>query len=114
MDEGRTFPLPATQTGVWDKEANAARSARGGGGRPTFVTIATSDRAAQARIFARSARDCHPDARLVVLVPDTDGPPQIFEDLYDLVIAAEQPNSCPLAASPTCGSAIRPPNFALR
>jgi hypothetical protein len=68
----------------------AARSGRAAGGRATFVTIATHDRAAQARVFARSARECHPDARLIVLVPDGDGPTQIFDDLYDLVIAAEQ------------------------
>jgi hypothetical protein len=90
MDEGRAFPLPAPQSGAWDKQAKAVHPGRASGGRATFVTIATSDRAAQARIFARSARDCHPDARLIVLVPDGDGPPRIFEDLYDLVIAAEE------------------------
>jgi hypothetical protein len=111
MDEGRTFPLPAPQSGAWDPQAKPARPGRAAGGRATFVTIATSDRAAQARVFARSAREFHPDARLIVLVPDGDGPPRIFDDLYDLVIAAD---SFPSAASPTCGSAIRPPNFALR
>ncbi len=91
MDEGRAFPLPMTQQSwSWDTQAKPARSGRANGGRATLVTIATADRAAQSRIFARSARECYPDARLIVLVPDSDAPPRIFEDLYDLVISAEQ------------------------
>ena len=83
MDEGSAFPLPMTQV-------SPVLSGRANGGRANFVTIATPDRAAQSRIFARSARECHPDARLIVLVPDADAPPGIFADLYDLVISAEQ------------------------
>jgi hypothetical protein len=60
------------------------------GGRATFVTIATPDRAAQSRVFARSARKCHPDARLAVLVLGPDSATPMFEDLYDLAISVEQ------------------------
>ena len=90
MDEGSAFPLPVTQSWSWDTQVSPVRSGRANGGRANFVTIATPDRAAQSRIFARSARECHPDARLIVLVPDADAPPGIFADLYDLVISAEQ------------------------
>ncbi len=78
MDEGRASPLPIAQS----------RAARAAVCQPTFMTIATPDRAAQSRILARSARSCHPDARLVVLA--LDGAPQIFEDAYDLVITVNQ------------------------
>ena len=54
------------------------------------MTIAIPDRAAQSRVFARSARECHPDARLVVLALEHDGPVPKFEDLCDLVIPAER------------------------
>jgi hypothetical protein len=95
MDEGSAFSLPVTQNWAWDTEVTPVGSLRGTGGRATFVTIATPDRAAQSRIFARSARACHPDARLVVLALETDGQPQMLEDLYDLVISAEQlPLNC--------------------
>ena len=57
--------------------------------RATFVTLATPDFAAQSRIFARSARACHPDARLVVLALDAVGTPGMF-DLFDLVVLVEQ------------------------
>src|SRR5580765_7072588 len=90
MDEGGTFPRPVTQNRAWDTQVTPVRSERGTGGRATFVTIATPDRAAQSRTFARSARACHPAARLVVLALETDGPPGTFEDVYDLVISAEQ------------------------
>src|SRR6266851_511207 len=82
MDEARTFPLPVARGGATDNRVKP--------GRANFVTIATPDRAAQSRIFARSARACHPDARLVVLALETNGHPPVFEDLYDLVISAEQ------------------------
>jgi len=88
MDEGRDFPLPVTQD--WAGENHVRPVGRTGGVRPIFLTIATPDRAAQSRIFARSARECHPDARLVVLVPGAAVPPRIFEYLFDLVITAEQ------------------------
>ena len=90
MDEGRNFPLPVTQDEAWKIQVKPAPVARAVSGRPTFVTIATADHAAQSRIFARSARECHPDARLVVLVPGATEPPRTLEDLYDLVITTEQ------------------------
>jgi hypothetical protein len=90
MDEGRAFPLPVTQNWAWDTHVAPVGSEYATGGRATFVTIATPDRAAQSRIFARSARECHPDARLVVLALGSDGPPALLEDLYDLVLSAEQ------------------------
>ncbi len=89
MDEGRNFPLPMTQNWAWENQVKPA-PARANGARATFVTIATADRAGQSRIFARSARACHRDARLVVLALDPDETPRVFEDLYDLVIPAEQ------------------------
>jgi hypothetical protein len=65
------------------------------GGRATFVTIATPDRAGQSRVFARSARKCHPDARLAVLVLGPDAASGMFADLYDLAISVERlPLSC--------------------
>jgi hypothetical protein len=85
MDEGRTLPRPATQSWSWDTQEKPTRS-----GRANFVTIATPDRAAQSRVFARSARECHPDARLTVLVLDVDESQPVFADYYDLVITAEQ------------------------
>jgi hypothetical protein len=60
------------------------------GGRATFVTIATPDRAAQSRVLARSARKCHPGARLAVLVLGPDAAAPMFEDLYDFAISVEQ------------------------
>ena len=93
MDEGSTFPRPVTQHWAWDTEVTPVGSGRGTGGRATFVTIATPDPVAQSRIFARSARACHPDARLVVLALETGGPPPMFEDVFDLVISAEQLSS---------------------
>src|SRR6266851_297942 len=90
MDEGSNFPLPLTQGWAWENQVKPAPVGGVHGGRATFVTIVTADRAAQSRIFARSARECHPDARLVVLVLGAAVPPRIFEDLYDLVIPAEQ------------------------
>ncbi len=87
-DEGRNFPLPVTQNWPWENQVKPARG-RAIGTRATFVTIATADRAGQSRIFARSARACHRDARLVVLALDPDET-RLFEDLYDLVIPAEQ------------------------
>ena len=89
MDEGRAFPLPATQSWSWEPKVAPVRAGRDGG-RATFVTIATPDRAAQSRIFARSARQCHPDARLVVLALDAAEPARIFADHFDLVVAAEE------------------------
>src|SRR5713101_6195684 len=88
MDEGRNFPLPMTQNWAWENQVKPA-PARANGARATFVTIATADRAGQSRIFARSVRECHRDARLVVLALDPDET-RVFEDLYDLVIPAEQ------------------------
>jgi len=90
MDELSSVPLPVTRNRAGDPLVTPVGGGRATGGRATFVTIATPDRAAQSRIFARSARECHPDARLVVLALEPDGPPRMFEDLYDLVIAAEQ------------------------
>src|ERR1700719_1090417 len=90
MDEGRSFPRPVTQSWAWRNQVEPERVVRAHGTRPIFVTIATADRAGQSRVFARSARECHPDARLVVLAIDPDATPQVFEDLYDLVIPAEQ------------------------
>jgi hypothetical protein len=88
-DEGRDFPLPVTQNWTWDNQIRPARG-RANAARATFVTIATADRAGQSRIFARSVRECHRDARLVVLALDPEETPRVFEDLYDLVIPAEQ------------------------
>jgi len=90
MDEGRNFPLPLTQSWAWEDQVRPANVVRANGCRPIFVTIATADRAGQSRIFARSARECHRDARLVVLALDPDRTSRVFEDLYDLVIPAEQ------------------------
>src|SRR5687768_675218 len=94
MDEGSAFPLPVTRNGGWDTQAAhrliSVGPGRATGGPAIFVTIATPDRAAQSRVFARSARDCHPDARLVVLALESDGAAALFEDLFDLVISAEQ------------------------
>ena len=82
MDEGRAVPGPVARSWAADDEVRP--------GRANFVTIATQDRAAQSRIFARSARQCHPEARLTVLVLDSDESPGIFADCYDLVISAEE------------------------
>src|SRR5438046_219073 len=82
MDDGRAFPSPVAQDWASDDRVTP--------GRANFVTIATPDRAAQSRIFARSARQCHPDARLTVLVLDANEAPRMFADCYDLVISAEQ------------------------
>jgi len=90
MDEGRNFPFPVTQSWAWENQLKPAQIVRATGRRPIFVTIATTDRAGQSRIFARSARECHRDALLAVLVLDPDGSSRVFEDLYDLVIPAEE------------------------
>ena len=102
MDEGRNFPLPVTQgvTQGWvgdDQAVPACGGPQGGplragasGGRATFITIATADRAAQSRILARSARQCHPEARLVVLALDPGATGRMLADLYDVVIAVEE------------------------
>jgi hypothetical protein len=90
MDEGRVLPHPVAQSWSPDAWAKPARSGRADGRRANFVTMATPDRAAQSRIFARSARACHPDARLSVLALDSDGPPQLLAESYDLVISLEQ------------------------
>lgn len=82
MDEGRAFPRPVSRSWAADDEVKP--------GRANFVTIATPDRAAQSRIFARSARQAHPDARLTVLALDADEAPRIFADCYDLVISADE------------------------
>jgi hypothetical protein len=82
MDEGRAFPRPVGRSWAANDEVRP--------GRTNFVTIATQDRAAQCRVFARSARQCHPDARLTVLVLDSDESPRIFADCYDLVVSAEE------------------------
>src|SRR5207302_3667272 len=93
MDEGRTFPLPVTQSWAWEPRVEPPpilnRGDDVGAARPIFLTIVTPDRAAQARIFARSARQCHPDARLAVLVP-LAAAPLLFEDLYDIVVPVEE------------------------
>ena len=81
MGEGTTAAVPATKT----RASNAQV-----GGRATFVTITTPDRAAQSRVFARSARTCHPNARLAVLSLGPAEASALFEDLYDLVISVEQ------------------------
>src|SRR5260370_7569123 len=90
MDEGRAAPLPVTPSRAWDTRARPGGSGRAAVRRATFVTIATPDRAAQSRVFARSARQCHPDARLAVLALNVAGPPRMFEDFYDLGIPVEQ------------------------
>src|SRR5438105_3632494 len=64
MDEGRTLPLVAAPS-AWGVDPKAARPVAG---RGIFATIATADRIAQSRTFARSARPHHPDARLALLV----------------------------------------------
>lgn len=90
MDESRSFPLPVTQGLAWENRAAPTPVAGVNGGRATFLTIVTADRAGQARIFARSARACHPDARFVVLVAGSGASPQMFDGLYDRVIAAAE------------------------
>jgi hypothetical protein len=90
MDEGRTLPLPVAQRSLRDTRAKPARAKRHNRGRANFVTIASQDRAAQSRVFARSAREFHPDARLIVLALDADESQRILGDCYDLVISAEQ------------------------
>ncbi len=90
MDEGRNLSLPATPGWVWENPVAAPRPGDANGVRTTLLTIATADRAAQTRIFARSARHCHPQARLVVLVADQTPALPLFEDLFDLVIAADE------------------------
>src|SRR5690242_15627062 len=91
MDEGRNFPLPASGGRSWENQvAPARRGPNGGaGGRITFGTIACADDAAQCRVLARSTRACYPGARLVVLFPDAIPPPRGCDDLYDLVLRAE-------------------------
>jgi hypothetical protein len=88
MDESTSFPL----TRDWASGAHAepTGSEQGIGKPATVVTIATPDRAAQSRAFARSARRCYPGSRLAVLAVDHDGTPGMFDDLYDLLITPEQ------------------------
>src|SRR5947207_14960604 len=86
MDEGRTFPL-VTAPGAWGVDAKPARQVAG---RGIFATIATADRIAQSRTFARSARQHHPDARFALLVPGPGAQSAALADLFDLVIAAEE------------------------
>jgi hypothetical protein len=88
MDESRL--LPPTEGRAPNAQAKPIGSMQAASGRTTIVTIATPDRAAQSRIFARSARRCYPEARLVVLAINADGSLPLFEDLYDLVVAPEQ------------------------
>jgi hypothetical protein len=90
MDESRGIPLPVSQGLAWENQGAATPCAGIDGGRATFLTIVTADRAGQARIFARSARACHPDARFVVLVAGSGASPRLFDGLYDRVIAAEE------------------------
>ncbi|HEX3952540.1 MAG TPA: hypothetical protein VHW90_03135 [Stellaceae bacterium] len=89
MDEGRTYPLQVALGWAWETQSNSARFDRGRAGHPTFVTLATSDRAAQSRIFARSVRECHPEARLAVLTIDSPASPHAF-DAFDVVLSVEQ------------------------
>lgn len=89
MDEGRTFPLPTGEGAAWERRLTVTPSSAADGGKATFLTIITADRAGQARLFARSARAWHPDARLVVLVAGAASP-RMFESLFDRVIAAEE------------------------
>jgi hypothetical protein len=92
MDEGSGFPVAMADSAV--KPATAAN-----GLRPTFVTMATRDSAAQSRVFARSVHANQPDARLAVLVLDAP-PAQGFADLFDLVVPADQlPLEVPQRAS---------------
>jgi len=88
MDESGLLPL--TEGSAPNPQAKPVGSTRAASGRTTIVTIATPDRAAQSRIFARSARRCYPDARLVVLAINADRTQPLFEDLYDLVISPEE------------------------
>jgi hypothetical protein len=90
MDESRAFPVPVTQGLALADRGSPALCASVGGGRATFLTIVTADRAGQARQFARSARICHPDARFVVLVAGAGASPRLFDNLYDRVIAADE------------------------
>src|SRR5579864_144639 len=77
------------------RSAQQSTEAMMGEQSPTFVTIATPDRAAQSRVLARSVRKCHPSARLAVLALGPEATSRVFEDLYDLVISIEQlPLSC--------------------
>src|SRR5947207_9616565 len=88
MDESRSSPL--TRDWASSAPAKSAGPERAIGKRATVVTIATPDRAAQSRTFARSARRCYPASRLAVLAVDHDGTPGMFDDLYDLLISPEQ------------------------
>src|SRR5947208_3464017 len=90
MGEETASPTPVTQNWAWEAEVEPARSGPTAGGRATFVTIATPDRAAQSRVFAHSVRNCHPGARLAVLVLGPEGTQRMFEDLFHLVISVEQ------------------------
>lgn len=90
MDEVRAFSRSATRSPPGAAAVTPADFGRTTGKRATFVTIATPDRAAQSRIFARSARECHPDARIVVLALGNGGPAGKFGDLCDFVISAEE------------------------
>lgn len=83
MDEGRTIPFRPPLADAAEVGREAA------GGAPIFLTIATGDRAGQARIFARSAREHHPEAQLAVVAPHGVAP-AAFDNLYDLVIEPEE------------------------
>ncbi|MGE5270550.1 MAG: hypothetical protein ACM3JG_12860 [Thiohalocapsa sp.] len=96
MDEGRTFPLPAP-TG-WAPASRdtarpdmaVARFSSASVARPRFLTILTRDRIGQARIWARSARQCHPEAQLIAVVLGAPLPTGSFEEFFDLVIPAAE------------------------
>src|SRR5262249_50936550 len=59
-------------------------------GRPIFATITTPDRAAQTRLFARSARECHPEARLAVLSLESSAGSHNLADAFALAITADE------------------------
>src|SRR5690348_7544783 len=96
MDESREIPFPVTLGLGSESQAATATAAAAAGdhdGRATFLTIVTPDRAGQARLFARSARAFHPDARFVVLLAGSTGSgssQRMFDGLYDRVVAAEE------------------------
>lgn len=90
MDESREIPLLVTEGLARESRGAAIPCAGRDGARATFLTIATADRAGQARLFARSARTCHPDARFVVLLAGSGTSASLFDGFYDRIIAAEE------------------------
>lgn len=96
MDEGRTFPLPAPME--WapagpvttSPDVAVARFGSARVARPRFLTILTRDRIGQARIWARSARQCHPEAQLIAVVLGAPLPAGSFEEFFDLAIPAAE------------------------